>query len=154
MEGNGMFRGRKIRLLLLSISLIVIGHTDFAGASKEESVSFQTNVPYDKAYEIALNVVKKEGLTIESASKETGQIKTEMVIEHSVVDIGRWFVITLIRESDDVTTIRVSAFKQGRRIGGQWQQRVYTKEKAQKLADKIKAALEPASQKEKPPTDL
>jgi hypothetical protein len=104
-------------------------------------VSFQTTAPYDRAYEAALNVMKRDGYAIESASRETGQIKTEMAIEHGAVDIGRYVVVTVIREADLATTIRVEAYKQGRRINEQWQQRVGTKDKAQKLADSIQAAL-------------
>jgi hypothetical protein len=105
------------------------------------SVSFQTTVPYDRAYEVALDAVKRAGYTIESASKETGQIKTELAVEHGGVDIGRAVVVTVIKEADTTTTIRVEAYKQGRRINGQWQQRVGTKDKAQKLADRIQASL-------------
>lgn len=107
----------------------------------QSSVIIQTGIEYDRAYETILNVVKREGYTIESANKETGQIKTEMAIEHGAVDIGRTVVITLIKEPERVTTVRVVAYKQGRTIGGQWQGKVYTKEKAQKLTDKIKASL-------------
>ncbi|MDT7540587.1 MAG: hypothetical protein QOE33_491 [Acidobacteriota bacterium] len=105
------------------------------------AVSFQTTASYDWAYEAALDTVKRAGYTIESASKETGQIKTAMAIEHGAVDIGRFVVVTVIKEMNATSTIRVEAYKQGRRIGGQWQQRVGTKDKAQKLADSIQVAL-------------
>jgi hypothetical protein len=104
-------------------------------------VSFQTNTPYDRAYEVALDAVKRAGYTIESASRESGQIKTELVIEHGAVDIGRAVVVTVMKETDASTTVRVTAYKQGRRVDGQWQQRVGTKDKAQKLAESIQSAL-------------
>jgi hypothetical protein len=120
-------------------------HAALTEAPKEKdvpgSVTFQTATPYDRAYEVALDAVKRAGYTIESASRESGQIKTELAIEHGGVDIGRAVVVTVIKETDAVTTIRVAAYKQGRKIGGQWQQRVGTKDKAQTLADSIQSAL-------------
>jgi hypothetical protein len=105
------------------------------------SVSFQTSVSYEAAYDAILNVLKKEGYTLQSASKETGQITTELIIAHGAVDIGRAFVISLITESGGPVTVQVMAYKQGRRVGGQWQEKVYTKDKAKLLAEKLHAAL-------------
>lgn len=105
------------------------------------SVAFQTRVGYEAAYTSILNVLKQAGYTLQSASKETGQITTELVIEHGAVDIGRAVIISLITESGGLTTVQVTAYKQGRRIGGQWQQKVYTKDKAALLAEKLRAAL-------------
>lgn len=83
------------------------------------SVAFQTSMGYEAAYDRILNVLKKEGYTLQSASKETGQITTELAIEHGSVDIGRAVVISLIKEPSGLTTVQVTAYKQGRRIGGQ-----------------------------------
>ena len=106
------------------------------------SVSFQTTAGYAAAYDSILTVLKKEGYTIASASRETGQITTELVIEHGGVDIGRAVVISLITEAGGLTTIQVAAYKQGRRIGGQWQEKVYTQGRAELLAEKVRAALQ------------
>lgn len=106
------------------------------------SIAFQTTAGYDQAYNSILNVLKKEGYTFASASREAGQITTEMVIEHGAVDIGRAVVISLIKESGGLTTVQVTAYKQGRRIGGQWQEKVYTKGRAELLAEKLRAALQ------------
>jgi hypothetical protein len=38
--------------------------------------------------------------------------------------------------------VQVTAYKQGRRVGGQWQEKVYTKEKAELLAEKLRAELQ------------
>jgi hypothetical protein len=105
------------------------------------SVAFQTPVGYDAAYDSILNVLKKEGYTLASASRETGQVTTELVIEHGAVDVGRGVVISLIKESGGLTTVQVTAYKQGRRVGGQWQERVPTKGSAELLAQKLRAAL-------------
>jgi hypothetical protein len=109
------------------------------------SVAFQTSVAYEAAYDRILNVLKKEGYTLHSASKETGQITTELAIEHGSVDIGRAVIISLIKESSGLTTVQVTAYNQGRRIGGQWQEKVYTKDKAALLAEKLRAALQGSS---------
>lgn len=105
------------------------------------SVAFQTSVGYEAAYDRILNVLKQEGYTLQSASKETGQITTELAIEHGAVDIGRAVIVSLIKESGGLLTIQVTAYKQGRRIGGQWQSKVYTKDKAALLAEKLHAVL-------------
>jgi len=105
------------------------------------SVAFQTSAGYEAAYDRILNVLKQEGYTLQSASKETGQITTELVIEHGAVDLGRAVIISLIKESGGLTTVQVTAYKQGRRIGGQWQAKVYTKDKAVLLAGQLRAAL-------------
>jgi hypothetical protein len=112
-----------------------------AAKTPAHSASFQTNAGYEAAYDSILNVLKKEGYTLASASKETGQITTELIIEHGYVDTGRAVVISLIKESGGLTTVQVTAYKQGRRVGGQWQQKVYTKDKAALLAGKLLAAL-------------
>lgn len=106
------------------------------------SIAFQTSVAYEAAYDRILNVLKQEGYTLHSASKETGQIMTELAIEHGSVDIGRAVVISLIKEPSGLTTVQVTAYKQGRRIGGQWQEKVYTRDKAVLLAEKLRAALQ------------
>ena len=105
------------------------------------SVAFQTSAGYDRVYDSILNVLKKEGYTLASASREGGQITTELVIEHGAVDIGRAVVISLIKEAGGLTTVQVTAYKQGRRIGGQWQEKVNTTGKAELLAAKLRAAL-------------
>ena len=105
------------------------------------SAVFQTTASYDAAYDGILDVLKKEGYTIAAASKETGQVTTELAIEHGAVDIGRGFIISLFKEAGSLVTVQVVGYKQGRRIGGQWQTRVYTKDKAWTLAEKIRAAL-------------
>lgn len=105
------------------------------------SVVFQTTVGYEAAYDRIVNVLKKEGYTLASASKETGQITTEMRIERGYVELGRAAVISLVKESGGLTIVQVTAYKQGRRVGGEWQAKVYTKDKAALLAEKLRAAL-------------
>lgn len=106
------------------------------------SVAFQTSAAYDLVYESILNVLKKEGYTLASASRGTGQITTELIIEHGAVDIGRAVVISLIKGTGGLTTVQLTAYKQGRRINGQWQERVTTPGKAELLAGKFRAALQ------------
>lgn len=106
------------------------------------SVAFETRAGYDRVYDSILNVLKKEGYTLATASRETGQITTELAIEHAAVDIGRAVIISLIKEAGGLTTVQVTAYKQGRRIGGQWQEKVYTTGKAELLAAKLRAALQ------------
>src|SRR5690242_20663085 len=69
--------------------------------------TFQAPVPYDKAYDAALNYLKREGHTIDSASKETGQIVTAIAITGGYTQTGTRVQITCIKDNDNHTSVRV-----------------------------------------------
>lgn len=70
---------------------------------------------YDKTYDAVLNFLKRGGETIEQASKETGQIVTGMVIRGGYSQTGTRILVTLIKDSDTSTTIRVAVTEQKRK---------------------------------------
>jgi hypothetical protein len=107
-----------------------------------ELVSVPKN--YDAAYEAALNYLKKEGRTIESASKETGQIITAIEVKGSWRQTGTRAIVTLIRERDDLTTIRAIVTQQKRFKALQvepWSDPVVDAPASTTLAQKLTASL-------------
>ncbi|MDQ1636831.1 MAG: hypothetical protein QOF62_170 [Pyrinomonadaceae bacterium] len=107
-------------------------------------VTFQIEVAYDKAHEATLSYLKRQEYTIESASKETGQIVTAMTIKGGYSQTGTRVYVTLIKDSDNSTTLRVAVSEQKRKKLLQtepWGDPKVNSEKSQKLADDIKAAL-------------
>ncbi|MBI1745924.1 MAG: hypothetical protein HYR55_04960 [Acidobacteria bacterium] len=109
--------------------------------------TFQTSNPYDKAYDLTLNFFKKQDYTMDSASREIGQIITAMSIEGGYRQTGTRVQITLIKESETSTTVRVAVAKQKRYKALQvepWgDPKVDAKESA-KLADDLKTTLKAA----------
>jgi len=110
-------------------------------------VTFRTDRPYDKAYEAVLNYLKRQDYTIDSAGKETGQIITAMVVTGGYSQIGTRVYVTLIKDTEQTTTVRVAVSEQKRKKLLQtepWGDPKVNSEKSSKLADDIKAALQPA----------
>ena len=107
-------------------------------------VTFQTELPYDKAYDAVLTYLKRQENTIDSASKETGQIVTAMTIKGGYSQTGTRVYVTLIKDNENSTTLRVAVSEQKRKKLVQtepWGDPKVNTEKSQKLADGIKAAL-------------
>ena len=107
-------------------------------------VSFQTDMSFDKAYDAVLNYLKRLEYTIDSASKETGQIVTAISIKGGYTQTGTRVYITLIKNNDTSTTFRVAVSEQKRKKLFQtepWGDPKVNSEKSSKLADDIKTAL-------------
>lgn len=106
--------------------------------------TFQVDVGYDKAYDAVLNYLKKQDYTIDSASKETGQIITAMVVKGGYSQTGTRVYVTLIKENETSTTIKVAVSEQKRKKLLQtepWGDPKVNADRSSKLADEIKAAL-------------
>jgi hypothetical protein len=107
-------------------------------------VTFQVEMPYDKAYDGALNYLKRQDYAIDSARKETGQIVTAITIAGGYSQTGTRVYVTLIKDSDTQTTIKVAVAEQKRKKLLQtepWGDPKVNSEKSQKLADDLKASL-------------
>ncbi|MEK6336167.1 MAG: hypothetical protein AABM67_14650 [Acidobacteriota bacterium] len=107
-------------------------------------VTFQVEIPYDKTYESSLNYLKRQDYTLDSASKETGQIVTAMTIKGGYSQTGTRVYVTLIKDSDNQTTIKVSVAEQKRKKFLQtepWGDPKVNAEKSKKLAEDLKARL-------------
>lgn len=107
-------------------------------------VTFQADMSYEKAYDAVLNYLKRQDYTIDSASKETGQLVTAIVVTGGYSQTGTRVYVTLIKDNENSTTIRVAVSEQKRKKLLQtepWGDPKVNSEKSQKLADEIKAAV-------------
>ena len=76
--------------------------------------SFQVSKPYDATFEAVVTYLKKQNYMVESASKDAGQIATVMSITGGWRQTGTRAQVTLIKESDTVTTVKVAVTEQYR----------------------------------------
>jgi hypothetical protein len=101
-------------------------------------------MPYDKAYDAALNYMKRQSYTIDSADKETGQIITAMDVTGKHSQTGTRVLITCIKDSDSQTSIRVAVTEQKRKKLLQtepWSDPKVNDEASSKTANDLKAAI-------------
>ena len=107
-------------------------------------VTFQQASAMDKTYDDLLNYVKREGLTIDSASKETGQIVTAIDVTGKYHQIGTRVYLTVMKSSETETSVRVAVTEQKRYKALQtepWSSPKVNAEKSSELSEKIKAAI-------------
>lgn len=105
-------------------------------------VKVEAQKSYQDTYEALLNWVKRADYTIESADKETGIITTAMTISGGYSQTGTRLVLTLIKDSDTTTTVRVVVTEQKRKNLLQvepWSDPRVNDKATQTLADQIKA---------------
>jgi Holliday junction resolvasome RuvABC DNA-binding subunit len=106
--------------------------------------NFQVQLPYDTAYDEVLNWIKRANYTIDSADKTTGQVITAMTITGSVSQTGTRLILTLIKDGDSATTIKVAVTEQNRKKILQtepWSDPKVNDKESQRIADQIKTAL-------------
>lgn len=107
-------------------------------------VTFQQAAAMDKTYDDLLNYVKREGLTVDSGSKETGQIVTAIDVTGKYHQIGTRIYLTVIKSSETETSVRVAVSEQKRYKALQtepWSSPKVNAEKSSELSEKIKAAI-------------
>ena len=107
-------------------------------------VTFQQASALDKTYDNLLNYVKREGLTVDSASKETGQIVTSLEVAGKYHQVGTRVYLTVIKDSETQTSVRVAVSEQKRYKALQtepWSSPKVNAEKSSELSEKIKAAI-------------
>jgi hypothetical protein len=110
-------------------------------ASASGGATFTVAKAFDSTYETVVNYLKKQGQTIDSASRDTGQIVTAMTITGGRTQTGRRVQITLIKDAVDSTTIRVAITTQNRRQTGPWDDPKVDPKQSQLAADELKAVL-------------
>ena len=112
-------------------------------------VEFQRSASHDETYDAVLTFLKKQGYTVESADKEVGQIITAMDIKGGWRQTGTRVQITLIKEAEIKTTVRVAVVEQKRFKALQaepWGDPKVNEKESAKLAEALKAALNAAPQ--------
>lgn len=83
-------------------------------SSVSEGSSFQTSRSEDEAFQLIINYLKRSGETIENASKDAGEIATALSIKGGWHQTGTRTQISLIRDSETTTTVRVAVTEQKR----------------------------------------
>lgn len=71
-------------------------------------------LPYDKAYEAVLTFLKKQGMDIDAADRDAGRIVTAMSITGGHHQTGTRTQVTLIKENDAATSVRLAVTTQMR----------------------------------------
>lgn len=76
--------------------------------------SFTIPTAYDVAFDTIVRTLKKADESIALADRETGMIATEITVTGGYRQTGTRTIVTLIKESDSETTVKVAATKQTR----------------------------------------
>jgi len=105
---------------------------------------FTVKLGYGKTYDSVLNSLKKADYSLESASQETGQIITTLVVEGGWRQKGRRLIVTLIKEKDGATTIKCVVTLQTRYKALQtepWSEPTIDEEETSKVARSLAETL-------------
>ena len=144
------------RRLSLALAICGVMQPLCAGESSQEkssqpetagSATFTDSSGIDRVFVVVLEYLKKQGYTIESADKNVGQIITTMDIKGGFTQTGTKVQVTLIRDNDTQTTVRVAVTTQ-RRVKGAtehpWRNIKIDPKESSRIAEELKTALKPA----------
>jgi len=109
---------------------------------------FQLPLPYEGAYDLVLNYLKRNDQTIDSANKETGQIITAISVSGGWRQTGTRQQIVLIKDDETNTTFKVAVTKQKRYKALQtepWGDSEIDSDESMQLATQLKQALQPTA---------
>jgi hypothetical protein len=107
-------------------------------------ITFPNPTSIDKTFEIVVNELKREGHSIERADKDAGQIITAMEITGGYSQTETRIILTLIKDNDNQTSIRVVVAKQKRKKLLQtepWSDPKADDKESQQAADALRAAF-------------
>jgi hypothetical protein len=109
------------------------------------SVSLAVKKSYQDTFDFVVNWLKKEGFTIEEADAVKGQISTPIEqTKGGYSQKGSRVMVTLIKENDATTTLRVVVAEYGRKkllAADAWSNPKADDDKTKELAELLKAAL-------------
>jgi hypothetical protein len=92
-----------------------------AESGQVQSVSggttFEVAGAYDNVFDAIVNNLKRNGLTLDSASRDAGQIATAMEITGGWKQTGKRTIISIMKDSADKTSVRVAISVQTRYKG-------------------------------------
>jgi hypothetical protein len=106
--------------------------------------TFDTAKPYDAAFEAVVTYLQKQNYTVESANKDAGQITTTMSVTGGWRQTGTRVQVTLIKESDTSTTVKVAVTEQHRYNALQvepWGDPTVNEQSSTSIADAMKASF-------------
>jgi hypothetical protein len=130
-----------------ALALVLLATTPLLGAddTRKDGESLKVTIAYERVYDASLNVLKRLDQTIESASKETGQIVTAMVWgggNFLGIQTGKQVKITVFKDSDTESTIRVVATTT-KRHKTVYDPAQYDAKETARIAAEIRSALKP-----------
>jgi len=106
--------------------------------------TIQITLSYDKTFDRVLNYLKRNDYTIDIGNRDSGQIVTAMIIKGGYSQTGTRIYVSLIKDSDTSTTMKIAVSEQKRKKLLQtepWGTAKVDSEATSKLADNIKTAL-------------
>ena len=109
-------------------------------------VTFQVALPLDRCFDAVLNVLKRNGHEIESASKDAGTIVTAMEIAGKHSQTGTRYHVVLIKDGETQTSLRVAVTVQKRKKLLQaepWSDPKLDEPESTKAAAELQEALKP-----------
>ncbi len=119
-----------------------------AASSQIQSVSggttFKVAASYDAVFDALVNNLKRSGLTLDSVSRDAGQIATAMEITGGWKQTGKRTVISILKDSANQTSVRVAITVQKRYKGLQaepWGDAKVDDKASATYADKVKVDL-------------
>jgi hypothetical protein len=106
--------------------------------------TFNRDRSVDQTFEDLLNWLKQEGYSLTSASKESGQIVTEIRVSGGYRQTGTRMVLTVFKDVTGQTTVRAAVTEQKRFKAIQtepWGEPKTNLEKSQALVERLKVGL-------------
>lgn len=118
---------KEFLLITMAMTQVISVHAQSRSERREQAVresekpkdlkggaKVSVNMGYAKAYDIILNSLKKADYSLDSASQETGQIVTMLVVEGGWRQKGRRVIVTIVKEKDGTATLKCVATLQTR----------------------------------------
>ena len=115
----------------------------------EGGVTFSTALPVEKCFNATLNFLKRHDYAIDSVDRDAGQIATALDVKGGYSQTGTRVLITLIKDSDTQTSVRVTVTRQKRKKLLQtepWSDPNGDDVETAKIAADLKVALNPTLQ--------
>ena len=136
---------RSAAILVFSVLMAVANITTALARANDanDSATLVHPAGLDATYEAVLNEVKKEGLSVDSASKDAG-IRTGTTVSGHYHQTGLHLEIQFVHDSSNETTVRVASVKQTRYKAlntEPWSSPKVDSKQSQDAADKLKAGL-------------
>jgi hypothetical protein len=148
-------RGGLVLVIVALLTACVLAGCQSAGVAPRPDVqpkpaavsdAFQIkNMPADRVFELDLSFLKRQDRVIEAAGKDMGQITTALAFSGGWKQTGTRVRVTLIKDSDTETTVKVAVMEQTRWKAIQsepWGDPVLNPEKSARLAHDIRAFIE------------
>ncbi len=153
-----VMRIKKLSVLFISFALaassLSAGRSERKAEAVAESgkpvavkggISFPVNQAYDATFEAVVKTLQKADEAVAVADRETGMIATEITITGGWRQTGTRTVVTLIKDSEKVTIVKVAVTTQKRYKALQtepWDDPVLSKEKTPVAAEALRKSLE------------